>query len=193
MSGKDYIAQVKIRNGPMLRAMRRAGYQTAADLWRADPRLTQTQIGELLNLQAPAIQKCGAWRPIVLRLADLLKCMPEDLFPPQHIDHPLERNTAEFEISVDEVAGFLTSAETPETLMIAAEQKAAALGMLDELPDRERLVIQMRYGFDGEGSTFDEIAAAMGGISRERVRQIEQRALERLRHPGREREIRGLA
>lgn len=192
MSGKDYIAQVKIRNGPMLRAMRQAGYHTSADLCRADPRLTATSVGEMLNIKTPAVNKNGSWRVRALYMSELLKCLPEDLFPPQHIDRPLERNTAEFEISVDEVAGFLTSAETPETLMIAAERKATALAMLDDLTPRERKVIEMRYGFDGDESTLADVGAAMGGISRERVRQIEQQALRRLKHPGREREMRGL-
>ena len=193
MSGKDYIAQVKIKNGPMLRAMRLAGYHTAADLCRADPRLTPGSVGEMLNLKVPAIKKNGDWVAQVLYLSELLKCLPEDLFPTQHIDRPLERNTAECEISVDEVAGFLTSAETPETLMIAAERKAAAMAMLDDLTPRERKVIEMRYGFDGDESTLDEVGAAIGGISREGVRQIEGRALRRLKHPRREWEMRGLA
>ena len=190
---KDYIAQVKILNGPMLRAMRLAGYHTAADVCRANPRLTPSSVGEMLNLKVPVIKKNGDWIAQVLYLSELLKCLPEDLFPPQHIDRPLERNTAEFEISVDEVAGFLTSAETPETLMIAAERKATAMEVLDELTPRQRRVIELRYGFDGAESTLDEVGAALGGISPERVRQIEQQALRRLKHPGREREMRGLA
>ena len=53
---KDYIAQVKIRNGPMLRAMRLAGYHTAADVCRADPRLTPSSVGEINN--CTVIENC---------------------------------------------------------------------------------------------------------------------------------------
>jgi len=53
-----------------------------------------------------------------------------------------------------------------------------------DLPDRERQVLVLRYGLDGRDPvTLGEIAAEFR-ISRERVRQIEARALERLRYNG---------
>jgi RNA polymerase primary sigma factor len=52
---------------------------------------------------------------------------------------------------------------------------------LSELEPRERRVLELRFGFGDEpGLTLQEIGNRMG-LSRERVRQIEQRALERLR------------
>jgi RNA polymerase primary sigma factor len=51
---------------------------------------------------------------------------------------------------------------------------------LETLPDREREVISMRYGLDGsETHTLQEIGGKLG-VSRERARQIERQALERL-------------
>jgi RNA polymerase primary sigma factor len=50
------------------------------------------------------------------------------------------------------------------------------------LPPREQEVLRMRFGLDGnEGRTLKQIADELE-ISRERVRQIEARALRRLRH-----------
>jgi RNA polymerase primary sigma factor len=61
--------------------------------------------------------------------------------------------------------------------------------MVDELEDKEREVIKMRFGLDGEDpKTLQEIGEAMG-LSRERIRQIESRAKEKLR---RSREAQGL-
>jgi len=52
---------------------------------------------------------------------------------------------------------------------------------LSELPDRERTVLELRFGLgDDQPKTLREIGDAMG-LSRERVRQIESRALNRLR------------
>lgn len=52
---------------------------------------------------------------------------------------------------------------------------------LDSLPTRDRRVIELRYGFDGgDGHTLEEIGREIG-VTRERVRQIEIRALEALR------------
>ena len=53
--------------------------------------------------------------------------------------------------------------------------------VLDELPMREARVIMLRYGFqDGRTYTLQEVGDAMG-ITRERVRQIESQAMNRLR------------
>jgi RNA polymerase sigma factor (sigma-70 family) len=55
--------------------------------------------------------------------------------------------------------------------------------LLDCLDERERRVLQLRYGLDrGEPRTLDEVGAEFQ-LTRERIRQIEQRALIKLRHP----------
>lgn len=51
---------------------------------------------------------------------------------------------------------------------------------LDRLPVRERLVLELRYGIRGEEHTLQEVGDLLG-VSRERVRQIERRALDWLR------------
>jgi RNA polymerase primary sigma factor len=48
-----------------------------------------------------------------------------------------------------------------------------------KLPDRERRILELRYGFDGETTSLEAIGKELG-LTRERVRQIEAAALERL-------------
>lgn len=55
--------------------------------------------------------------------------------------------------------------------------------ILNDLPERERDILLMRYGLeDGKRRTLEEVGVAFG-ITRERTRQIEAEALRRLRHP----------
>jgi len=62
--------------------------------------------------------------------------------------------------------------------------------ILDSLSDRERKVLEMRFGLlDGQGRTLEEVGQAFG-VTRERIRQIEAKALRKLRHPIRSRKLR---
>jgi RNA polymerase primary sigma factor len=64
--------------------------------------------------------------------------------------------------------------------------------LLDELGDREREVIEMRYGLkDGQPKTLEEVGRAFH-VTRERIRQIETRTLARLRHPTKIRKLEDL-
>jgi len=55
--------------------------------------------------------------------------------------------------------------------------------VLERLTDRERTVIEMRYGLNGtEPSTLDEVGRHFN-VTRERIRQIEAKALAKMRHP----------
>ena len=62
--------------------------------------------------------------------------------------------------------------------------------ILDSLSDRERRVLEMRFGLlDGQGHTLEQVGHAFG-VTRERIRQIEAKALRKLRHPLRSRKLR---
>lgn len=54
---------------------------------------------------------------------------------------------------------------------------------LNQLTDRERFVVIHRFGFDPERAKTLEEVGQMLGITRERVRQIENKAIKKLRHP----------
>jgi RNA polymerase sigma factor (sigma-70 family) len=55
--------------------------------------------------------------------------------------------------------------------------------LLAPLEDREREILRLRYGLDrGEPRTLEEVGAHFN-LTRERIRQIEARAMSKLRHP----------
>lgn len=66
------------------------------------------------------------------------------------------------------------------------EQMSDILGSLSE---RERKVLEMRFGLkDGQGRTLEEVGQEFG-VTRERIRQIEAKALRKLRHPIRSKKL----
>ena len=73
--------------------------------------------------------------------------------------------------------------ETPMEIAAANMLHRELSAALNDLPDRERKILQLRYGLiDGQRRTLEEVGVAFG-ITRERTRQIEAEALRRLRHP----------
>jgi len=63
--------------------------------------------------------------------------------------------------------------------------------ILSELTPRERRVIILRFGIDdGRSKTLEEVGHEFN-VTRERIRQIEAKAIRKLRHPNRSRELRG--
>ena len=72
-------------------------------------------------------------------------------------------------------------AMTPDQILGDVESVKRLLTLLDELEDRERLILKMRFGLDGyRARTLEEVSQAIGR-TRERVRQIQNQALVKLR------------
>ncbi|HID30617.1 MAG TPA: sigma-70 family RNA polymerase sigma factor, partial [Desulfobacterales bacterium] len=87
---------------------------------------------------------------------------------------------------------FIEDDSLPGPVDVASQQllKEQMQDILDSLSERERKVLEMRYGLkDGQGRTLEEVGQEFG-VTRERIRQIEAKALRKLRHPQRSRKLR---
>jgi RNA polymerase primary sigma factor len=81
-------------------------------------------------------------------------------------------------------------AETPPDAASTAILHSEMEGILDTLSPRERRVLQLRFGLtDGHQRTLEEVGKRFG-VTRERIRQIEAKALRKLRHPSRSQRLR---
>jgi RNA polymerase primary sigma factor len=82
--------------------------------------------------------------------------------------------------------------ELPSASAMTAELQASTREqVVSALSPREREVLSMRFGLeDDRDMTLEEIGQHFG-VTRERIRQIEARALAKLRHPSRSRALRG--
>ena len=79
-----------------------------------------------------------------------------------------------------------TETISPEEMAIQQERREAILKVLNTLSEKEKEVIMWRFGLtDGEAKTLEEVGA-MYGVTKERIRQIEIKALRKLRQPFRQ-------
>lgn len=79
--------------------------------------------------------------------------------------------------------GIASDSPTPEDHTEASLLRAELIAVMEELAPTERDVLMMRFGLDdGTSKTIDEVASRMK-VTREKVRSVEARALNKLRHP----------
>jgi RNA polymerase primary sigma factor len=82
-----------------------------------------------------------------------------------------------------------TDAVNPQAAAEATALRKAMAEALAELTPREQRILRMRFGVGGiDDHTLAEVGRELG-VTRERIRQIEAKALEKLRHPGRARKL----
>ncbi len=80
-------------------------------------------------------------------------------------------------------------AMSPQELAAFSLLRSQLLGILDTLTPREEMVVRLRYGLDdGHPRTLEEVGKEFG-VTRERIRQIEAKALRKLRHPSRSKKL----
>ena len=78
---------------------------------------------------------------------------------------------------------------TPSESVHSSMLKEQLLGVLDTLTPREEKVLRLRYGIDdGKPRTLEEVGKEFN-VTRERIRQIEAKALRKLRHPSRSKKL----
>jgi len=150
------------------------------------------QINKLLRIQHQMTQKLGR-APNIDELADKLEVSPQKVeYMIRVARHPLSLETPTDNEEDSVLGDFIPDEEIPGPDDSATFNllKEHIVGVLDGLPPREVRILQLRYGLvDGQSYTLEEVGRKMG-VTRERVRQIEAQALNRLRHPTVQRKLR---
>jgi RNA polymerase primary sigma factor len=83
-----------------------------------------------------------------------------------------------------------TDGDSPVELVQKRQLVQAISSELSHLPERDRRILDKRFGIStGEPQTLDDVAK-QEGVTRERIRQIEQKTLARLRHPNNSQRLR---
>lgn len=123
------------------------------------------------------------WRQAVSKIRDIMRISMD----PMSLETPVGNNE-----DSTELGDFIEDESVVEPVDAASKEllREQIRNVLSYLSDREREVLEMRFGLnDGKDHTLEEVGKEFG-VTRERIRQIEAKALRKLRHPSRSKSLR---
>ena len=142
------------------------------------------QINRLRRISTQLVQELGR-DPSNDELADAMETTPDKIENLIEISRrPISLETPIEEDADSEFGDFIEDKNSPQPTEIVTHNllREHLDQVLARLPDREAHILQLRYGLlDGETHTLEEVGKEIG-VTRERVRQLEAQALNRLRH-----------
>jgi RNA polymerase primary sigma factor len=149
-------------------------------------------INKLIRIQRQLLQDFGR-EPTADEIGVQMELSPEKVREIQKISQePVSLETPVGEEDDSHLGDFIEDSEAPIPLERASfkllqEQLESVLHTLSE---REKQVIEMRFGLkDGQPRTLEDVGKTFG-VTRERIRQIESKTLSKLRHPSRSQKLR---
>lgn len=143
-------------------------------------RMTRTLLQELGHEPTPE-EVAERLNVSVSRVREVLKISRD----PVSLDTPIGEEDDSHLGDFIEDDSALSPADSAAFSMLRAELATA----LESLTDRERQVVKLRFGLeDGRARTLEEVGKEFN-VTRERIRQIEAKALRKLRHPSRSKRL----
>lgn len=148
-------------------------------------------INKLIRIQRQLLQDFGR-EPTPEEVAEHMEFTPEKVREILKIaQEPVSLETPIGEEDDSHLGDFIEDQEALAPSDAAAYEllKEQLEGVLDTLTDREENVLRLRFGLDdGRTRTLEEVGKVFG-VTRERIRQIEAKALRKLRHPSRSKQL----
>ena len=149
-------------------------------------------INKLIRVQRQLLQELGR-EPYPEEIAEKMGLPVERVREIQKISQePVSLETPIGEEEDSHLGDFIQDDNVPVPAEAAAQTllKEQLDEVLDTLTEREQKVLRLRFGMnDGRARTLEEVGKEFD-VTRERIRQIEAKALRKLRHPSRSRKLR---
>ena len=148
-------------------------------------------INKLIRVHRQLIQELGR-EPTPEEMSEMLDMPPEKIREiMKAAQEPVSLEAPVGEEDDSHLGDFIPDADamSPSSFASNSMLKYELEEVLNTLTDREKRVLQMRFGLtDGLTKTLEEVGREFG-VTRERIRQIEAKALRKLRHPSRSRKL----
>jgi RNA polymerase sigma factor (sigma-70 family) len=164
----DYSLRVTVRNGRLLDAISAAGYDSQSDFARQNG-LRPSDVNALVAMREAPVTSTGDLSESAKRVCEALCALPEDLWTEEQLYVKLPRNSVEFGVETDELRQLIESRDKKKLVSVMMDRA--------RLSGRERQVLMLRFFAE---KTLEECGDQFD-VQRERVRQIEAKALRKIR------------
>ena len=148
-------------------------------------------INKLIRVSRQLLQELGR-EPSPEEIADEMGLSVDKVREIQKVaQEPVSLETPIGEEEDSHLGDFIPDEDVPQPVEAAAFSmlKEQLVEVLDTLTDREQKVLKLRFGLeDGRARTLEEVGKEFE-VTRERIRQIEAKALRKLRHPSRSKKL----
>jgi RNA polymerase sigma factor (sigma-70 family) len=189
----DYRLELKVKNNHILKKLEENGYKSVGEFCRIHKKMKyKYTICSFVNLKRSPLNSKGEFHHTIWWICNTLKCCPEDLFTTHQMNSALKTNKRTIEVKEAEMFFAFSNTERvllPDEILQQKEDEHLINRMLKTLSKKEEIVIKKMFGLDGEDThTFEQLGEIFG-VSRERIRQIESKALRKLRHRSRAKQL----
>lgn len=141
-------------------------------------------MNKLNRVQRELLQKTGR-EPTVPEIAEALGITPNKVRDIQKAaQEPVSLETPVGDEEDSELGDFIADSDSDQPLEVVFRElrKEELFKVLDSLPARDRKVLELRFGLKGERPRTLEEVGERFGVTRERIRQVEAKTLNRLKH-----------
>ena len=181
----DYRVKITIRNDRILSKIEELGFPSVMKFCKHTG-MPYTSTNDIISGKVTPICggiRVGEPRNIVKLLLENLDMNLEEAFTEKQLKG-FSKNTYEVKVEEKELLQMVNPAKNQEVKVIEQDVKSSLNEIFSKhLTPREEKVLRMRFGINlNTDHTYEEIGLEFS-VSRERVRQIEQRALRKMQHP----------
>lgn len=177
----DYRVKITIRNEKLLAAMEGMGYKSVAEFSR-NQGLNGARVNEIINGKITPLDREGNPKELTKEILEILNLTIEKAFTEKQLKG-FKKHTFEVKIEEEKLLQIINPAENQEIKVIEQEVKSKLYEILSTLTPREEKILRMRFGIGmNTDHTLEEVGRKFF-VTRDRIRQIEDKALRKLKHP----------
>ena len=178
----EYRVRISVSNNLLRTAIEKAGFKSQADFARTND-INPQHLNALIGLRYAPINADGAFSVLANRVMEALDASPTDLWTEEQLTMALPKSSSTGSFDAKQLAQ-LQNRMTVNQIEHDVEDdvdknmlKNKVNEILEVLTPRENKVIKLRFGLDGcEEHTLEELAKIFD-LTRERIRQIEMKAM----------------